>query len=551
MSEPRGHAPRRALPPIGDEPGEVAPDDASGGEAQGDPVPGDGRGEATAGSAPRRGLWSPTGSPPDSAGPGATLIPPPATLPLADVPGPLSGRRFSADELPDDPDRPLPRRSALSPADGPGLSPASPPSAAEQADDDTPRSRRTIGLVGAGVGVVVLVAALIWGPGIAGQLGATPTPTIDPVATYLTQPDDLTGVRQDSTWNEESTSTTVDATTPLPRCLLPAAEQTVKPDSTLVRTFTPADNAAVGILHQVERFATLEQAQQAYASRLTQLAGCERTTGLAVAGLRVGGLSDEAAGLTLMLQNTENEYHTIVISRTGDQLNVVDATAAGEPVPAEPLIAALATVSARQCTAGGLCPTAAEVAPSAPLPVAPEGWLASVDLPRINPGAGAWRGTDVSPTVTTTGTRCEAVDLTTAGSERHQRTYLLRDDAAAPAQFGVDQVTYAFETADEAGAFHSALASHLDECTSRSNTAQVTRGADLSSAHSADGRGTAWSITQKTDQAAGTAHYRVAVVTSGTHVAYLMANPAQGFDFSDESWNAVGARAIERIEQLP
>ena len=39
--------------------------------------------------------------------------------------------------------------------------------------------------------------------------------------------------------------------------------------------------------------------------------------------------------------------------------------------PGHPIVAALATVSARQCTAGGTCPTTAEVRPSAPLPVAP------------------------------------------------------------------------------------------------------------------------------------------------------------------------------------
>lgn len=554
MSEDRGQAPRRALPPIEDEPGDIVgdvePDDPGHVDEQADPADP---------APPRRSLWTPTGAPAESAARGTTPIPPPA-LPPADLTG-LTGRRYSADELPDDYEAPLPRRSALSPAGNRALSPLSAdeadatddavqPAEAETTADDTPRSRRTIGIVAAIVAVLV-IAAVIWGPGVVGQLVATPTPTIDRVATYLTQPNDLDAVRQGSTWNAESTSTTADANTPLPRCLLPASEQTVKPDSTLVRTFKPADNAAVGILHQVEDFEDAEQAQHAYQSRLAQLAGCDRTTVLALGGLRIDGLSDEAAGVTLMLQNAASEYHTIVISRTGEQLNVVDATAADEPVSADPIVAALAAVSARQCTVGGACPTTAEVRPSAPLPVAPAGWLAHVDLPRIDPGAGAWRGTDLSPSVTTTGTRCESLDLTAAGSDRQQRTYLLRDDAAAPAQFGIDQVVYTFETTEDAAAFQGTLATNLDGCATRSNTAQVTRGADLSSVHSNDGFGASWSVTQKTDQETGTARYRVAVVASGTHVAYLMANPSEEFDFTDDSWKAVGVRAIERIEQLP
>ena len=95
MSEQGDPTPRRALPPRDDEP-EDAVDD---------------------GPAPRRGEWSATGpgaeSTPSRAG---TPIPPPAVLPVPDVAPASAGRRFSAVDLPEDEDRPLPRRSALSPA---------------------------------------------------------------------------------------------------------------------------------------------------------------------------------------------------------------------------------------------------------------------------------------------------------------------------------------------------------------------------------------------------------------------------------------------------
>ena len=59
-----------------------------------------------------------------------------------------------------------------------------------------------------------------------------------------------------------------------------------------------------------------------------------------------------------------------------------------------------------------------------------------------------WRATDVADSVTTPGTKCEAVDLTNlpGAASRQQRTYLLRDDTAAPQSFGVDEAEAVRET---------------------------------------------------------------------------------------------------------
>ncbi|MFT3875415.1 MAG: hypothetical protein QM708_03150 [Propioniciclava sp.] len=253
-------------------------------------------------------------------------------------------------------------RRALPPTDDGAAAPGS----------GAPRSpRKLIGTIAVAVIAVVVVVAVAWGSGLAGRLMPTPTPTIDPVATYLAQPGDLDGVREGSTWTEVSTSTTVEATTPHPQCLLLAADQTIKPASTLVRTFAPADGAALGLLHQVDQFESEEQAHHAYVARLTQLSECERTTALALSGVAVSGLSDEAAGIKLVLQNAADEYHTILISRTGTRVNIVDATAADAASDAQPLISALQLVSARQCNNGGTCPSDVGVAGSAPPVVEP------------------------------------------------------------------------------------------------------------------------------------------------------------------------------------
>ncbi|MFT3875416.1 MAG: hypothetical protein QM708_03155 [Propioniciclava sp.] len=109
---------------------------------------------------------------------------------------------------------------------------------------------------------------------------------------------------------------------------------------------------------------------------------------------------------------------------------------------------------------------------------------------------------------------------------------------------------YTFESADEASTFFSTLASNLDSCGNRTNTAQVERTPGITAEYGNGGWGAAWMITQKTDQESGTARYRLGVVMSGSRVVYLMANPSAEFDFSDEAWAAVGGRAIERATQL-
>lgn len=416
------------------------------------------------------------------------------------------------------------------------------------ANGSTSRTRRVIAVIT--VAVVAVGAAVGWYWSANGGFpGSTPTPTIDPVATYLSQPEDLQGVREGVTWTVATTATTMDAATPQPKCFLPASEMEVTPADSMVRTFTPNEDTAAGVLHQVERYATAEEAQQAYAARLAQLATCERTVALALEGVGVAGLADESTAQKLLLQNAENEYHTVLLTRTGTRVNVLDVTTTDTAIYGGPLAEALRAVSARQCTDGGTCPGELVVTPSAPNPAPPTGWLTSIDLPRITPAAGTWRGTDVTPAVTTTGTRCEGIDLAAAGADRQQRTYLLRDDAAAPAEFGVDEVVYTFGSPEESREFLSTLAGNLDGCASRMNTAQVTPTADLSSRNAPEASGHAWGVTQKTDQAAGAAHYRVSVVVSGNKATYLMANPSAEFDFTDEAWKSVGVRTLERLSQ--
>ena len=543
MAEQDGPTPRRALPPRGDEPDvdDVLDDH--------EPI------------APRRGLWSPTSKAGDAAPGAGTPIPPPAVLPTSDVAPASAGRRFSAVDLPTDEERPLPRRSALSPAATRAASPRTPhpapatgPDAAAPAGDAPARGRRglLLGVLAAVVAIALVVTGILVfnGGGGLGRPQATPTPTIDPVATYLVQPDDLAEVRPGTTWETVTTATTLDAATPTPKCITPVLELEAQPADTMVRTFSPTAGAAGGLLHQVERYATAEEAQAAYTARVTQLGACERNTAWMQGGLTATGLGDEASGATVVLQADQPEYHAIVVSRVGTRVNVLDATQAAEAPAAESLLPALTATLARQCTDSGTCPTAsAALEGGVPPAVEPFGFLAGVDLPRITAAAGEWRGTPVGTTVTTPGTRCEGVDLTQAPGavSAQQRTLLLQDDAAAPAGFGVDEVVYTFNTPEEAAGFVGTLATNIDTCVERTATAEVARSGDLTG----PGAGPAWVVTRQVDQAETRARFRVAALAAGNHAIYLMANPTPEFDFPDASFHAVALRSAERLTQLP
>lgn len=404
--------------------------------------------------------------------------------------------------------------------------------------------------------VTALVLALVFGGawfaqwrGLFGS-GSSPSsaPSVD-AALFVAAPEDLGSVNPQATWQIATTTSTIDATTPQAKCLPSTAEDAQQPQDTLVRTFSSDGATAGAVLFQVNRYDTAETAQTAYAALLSELANCDRTTVWAVRGLAIQGLADEAAGQVFEVQDATNEFHTIALARTGTRVSIIDATQAQSAVSGDAVVGVLSAVGKRQCTDGGTCPTTPATTEIAPLTTTPAGWLATVDLPRISPGSGAWRATDVADSVTAPGTKCEAVDLTNlpGAASRQQRTYLLRDDTAAPQSFGVDEAVYTFDSPEGASALLTTLNSNMDACATRAATAQVTRTGDPSGT----GAGGAWVVVQRVDQQSATAKFRSAALVSGSRVIYLVANPSDSFDFTDEAWHELTVRAGQRVQQLP
>ena len=246
------------------------------------------------------------------------------------------------------------------------------------------------------------------------------------------------------------------------------------------------------------------------------------------------------------------QYRTVVISRTGSAVSMIDVAQNETAVDPAKVAGAALEPSKRLCqSAAGTCPTdlvvRAEVVPPTPI----FGWLAQSDIPRITAGQGLWSATEVGQ-VTTKGSQCENITLASVNgpTSREQRSYLLDQDDRAPEAFGVDQVRFVFPDAAAAQTFATKLGNDIAACGKRSETASVSedRTLSISGQNRQPVTGRIFLVTQATG-ANTKVYFRVAVVVSGNRVTYLVSNTRENFDFTTDSWLLLAARAGQRITQ--
>ncbi|MGB7964473.1 MAG: hypothetical protein WCF12_16140 [Propionicimonas sp.] len=416
------------------------------------------------------------------------------------------------------------------------------------------RSRRAIAVIGGVVAIALIVAGVVWG---LNQNGASttpiasasqPQPALDPLLTEA----DVAGLASAS-WQVSTTQPTPGSAYPL--CIPATAEGMPVPDRTAERLITSTSTQTDSVKNAVETYADAATAAKAYQERVVQAGTCPDTEALIVSSYSISDLADAALGSQVRVQATQTEYHTLVISQSGRNLSLVDVLTTEKPVGVTAAARVAAKPLARLCSGGeGACPGTLKVTRALPAAGALAGWLVEADLPRITAGAGRWGATDPSKSLSIVGSQCEAVNLqkVTGTTAAAQRTMLLADDSAAPTGFGVDQVTYTFPTESAAKRFVTSLTSNLKLCPSRVPTATVEAGPNVkgTGADKVAITGSSFQVTQKTG-ADGTFPFRVAIITVGTKVGYLVANPSTTFDFTDDQWKDIVLRAGQRISQAP
>jgi hypothetical protein len=396
-----------------------------------------------------------------------------------------------------------------------------------------PRRRRTVAIVVA----IVLAVALIAGA-VALALQARNTPITNPEAKAVDPLLTATEVAPigSGPWQEAGITRT-------PLCVgqdtTPAAQRSAG------RMLT---SSSASVLQLVDTFADDSAASQAYSARLSEAGTCGSDAALIAGASTVTGLADSADAVRLTVQGTKDEHHVLLLTRSGRNVNTFDVT--GDASLTVATVAEMAsTALTRQCSAGGTCPSTVNVSDSLPAAGDPAGWLVAADLPQVTSGSGKWTALPVQA-ITLQGSQCEDTNLSkiTGATSSAERVFVLTGDSKAPAQFGIDHAVWTYSDAKAASSLANKLNTSLADCSTNTPTATVEAGPSVKGVGNATKvTGKTWEITHKLST--GTIMFRVAVVTSGTRVSYLLANPSKDFDFTDAEWEAIALRAGQRASQ--
>lgn len=426
-----------------------------------------------------------------------------------------------------------------------------------------PRTRRSL-LLAAVAGVIVVAIAvgyaILGGRDLQAQPPGSDSPTVTrppepfPSERMMLSPDGAALI-DDQAWTVSRTDEGIANDAPRPTCVRLTVDGQPVPRATMLRTLTSDGDDGASALHVMDTYASAEEAAQVFASRSTQLGGCDREPTLITGGYAISDLGDESVGITTVVEDDDNIRHTIVMSRTGTAVNIIDIARPESPASVEGTVDAMATVIDSQCNAAiGLCTLSQSVRNAPPPPAGGDpGFLTPADIPRITSGAGAWSANPATSDVNVVGSQCEAVSSWGSvpdAEDSRMATYLLLDDPASPAAFGMDQVVVTFDSADAAEKFVDTVSTSLEGCADRMLTASVSNPVEVEG-YGAGGStvtGAAYRVTQQSGS--GELEYRVGIVSANTKVAYVVLPVDGDFDFTDEQWESVVQRAGERASQV-
>ena len=327
----------------------------------------------------------------------------------------------------------------------------------------------------------------------------------------------------------------------------PTAQQEV------LRLLSGSGEEAPSALHRAARYSSPEEAAQAYAVVAKTLGECASPGAYIADGSAVSGLGDQSTGLVAnVVSGDGTQWHSIVLSRSGSVVNLVDAARAGRALGVRDVAAALGAVTEEQCRAAGQTCTTDPVVKYGPPPLGGDvpGFLAAGDLPPAGEDDESWVAAPAEPiSEDFLGSQCETVtwarlDAETASS----RVYLVPSSTT----FGLNDLVLTMRSEKAASDLVAKIKSDLDSCEKRKLTADVSEPQEVSGVGASAAEVTGWTarVAQKSTQ--GTQRYRVGIVSSGSKVAYTFLNPLDGgYDLTDAEWDDVAVRAGQRMTQVP
>lgn len=460
-------------------------------------------------------------------------------------------------------------------------SPASGPQGADRSTDPTqPAGSRTRrwGRVGAVAALMVVVLAIGYaafafsGNGqVAVVLGQDPPvsgPPPTPTPTPPVSEDRLLNVEQakflapKSDWQVARTQTGRDAESPVATCLHRPGTDDTPADSTFLRTLTASGEREMAILHEANTYADRDQAVHVFGEIARELGGCAVEGSYLHGAETIDALGNQALAVRVSVapggNAAQQEYHTVLVIRTGRVLNVVDAATTDKFVTGQILAETMIPVVNVQCTdAVGLCaqePKTDAVVP--PIGGEHPGLPVVADVPRLPKMTGRWAATDpVRDPQLPVGTSCERLDQPKSKpTATIARAYLVQDDEAIPQTYGWDLVLFTLKDDKQAGSFLDDVSASINDCEDRQRTAEVSKATtfDGTGTKNTKLQGVTWQVRQQTGADADTDYvdFRVALVRAGNKVVYLFLPLEKGVNFSDGQWQALALRAGERATQI-
>ncbi len=357
------------------------------------------------------------------------------------------------------------------------------------------------------------------------------------------------------TWKESLTQRGGSEDAPVPACfgVEPPDGQPVSQQK-ILRVLSSSGKSAPSALHDATAYATAEEAAQAYAVTSRTLGTCPAAGAWLASGRVVRGVGEQATGVTVAVKNGDaTEWHSVVISRTGRVLNILDVSKSADAIAPATVAGVLTDVIAKQCgPAGGKCGGQAlvRVGPP-PLGGDQPGYLAAGDLPPVAGSVSPWNAAPVElPQEDFVGASCENVDWSTVAAEaRSSRVYLHPDSGTS--YFGVNQIVLTLKDEKSAKALVEKIKTNLEECKERRLTATVSDPKKVRGIGTKATAITGYTATVEQKGTQGSDEFRVGIVQAGTKVAYSFANPKGDFDFTDAQWNTISVRAGERVTQAP
>ena len=355
------------------------------------------------------------------------------------------------------------------------------------------------------------------------------------------------------TWQVASTQRGLDSNSPRAACF-PSDPVDGQPDpqQTIQRLLSSSGKNPPALLHQAESYGTPEEAAQAYVAISKALGSCAVVGAWIDSGRTVTGLGDQSSGAVVIVTDSgKQSFHSLVISRTGRVVDIVDVAQPGSATSPKGVANALGEAITVQCTtSGGACAESVKVkAGPPPLGGDEPGFLAAGDLPPVGTTPSLWVGSSpAAPDSDYIGANCETTDWSkVASTDKSMRTYTLQDNSTV---FGVDQIIVTMADDKAASQLVSKVKKDLDSCPDRKLTATVSKPSEIKGPGAENNEVDGWAANVSHKTANSTVKFRVGIVAVGPKVVWTLANPTDNLDFTEDQWQTIVLRSGQRASQV-